>query len=176
MVLQELAAVNAQLRDQAATAAAANANLESLQERYARLEGDLRQPKQMQSHISRNKVCCIFPHAEVRVTPDELRQDPNEYAWASGITQFLLLSHFLLDRCYWTKVIHEQFAFCSAFCCSTCTPARLLLAQQRLHQPKCYQGPDSQQWLRPEPYAGVYCEQTTVASLLVCLSRFPACL
>jgi len=120
--------------------------------------------KQMQSHISRNKVCYIFPHAEVCVTPDEIRQDPKEYAWASGIIQFLLLSRALLDRCYWTKVIHKESAFRSAFCCSTRRPARLLLAQQRLHQPKCYQAPDTQQWLRPEPYAGVYCERTPVAS------------
>ena len=41
MMLQELAAANAQLRDQAAAAAAANANLEILQERCARLEGEL---------------------------------------------------------------------------------------------------------------------------------------
>jgi len=40
MVLQELAAVNAQSRDQAATAAAANANLEPLRERCSRLEGE----------------------------------------------------------------------------------------------------------------------------------------
>jgi len=41
MMLQELAAANAQLRDQAAAAAAADANLEILQERCAGLEREL---------------------------------------------------------------------------------------------------------------------------------------
>jgi len=61
MVLQELAAVNALSKDQAATAAAANANLESLRERCARLEGELataqadaesHQPQQGMLHFS----------------------------------------------------------------------------------------------------------------------------
>ena len=41
LVRQELAAANAQLRDQGAAAAAANANLEFLRERCARLEAEL---------------------------------------------------------------------------------------------------------------------------------------
>ena len=122
MVLQELAAANAQLRDQAAAAAAANANLDFLRERCARLEGELaaaqadaepHQPQHSKLHFCKLKyVLHRIDYVRTLINMHELLLF---LQFLHNSFSFLVLS--------WTaatgKVVHEQSAFRSASCCNT---------------------------------------------------------
>ena len=70
VLCKDLAAANALLRDQGAAAAAANANLEFLRERCARLEAQLAAAEAaaepQQHHLGEFEVSCAWPTEQIK--------------------------------------------------------------------------------------------------------------